>query len=1157
MKETTGNRAIIGGPGITLVLAGPSNESVRTATDGAMEALLAQGMRVARVLPDARRATQTAKRLAAAGSPLLGTPVTTLDEWALERWALFGDGRTPAFSAERRALVLQAIGEARPRTSHLPADSRGIVGCVESMVRTATGTLAFDRGVALDTERLSEAQLELLDICHIYARLLSEHGLVERSAALASLPDTMGDAGWSHLLLEDVSELGAVQESLIAAAARHEGATLVIRWREQSEDDAARAEMAQLVARANGSAASCDDALAPDESAGTTATAAAHDAASGSLAGAGHDGAAAMSDDARAALGELLERLHPAYAKLRGLVEGLVGRQGLSVRLVRAEEPPSTASVPRAAAPKTSTEPVAPSPELAALRHALFQPSSAPTVVPTGTVRFVLPAGRYARSEALAREIVRLRGTGIAPRDIVIACADPLALADALSGRLACADIACVAAGIEPLALTNAGRALAGLVRLVETEALASPEASAPDLVPLASDLALNPLLGVSDKEAHKQAHVLDAAWRANRLASASDLLAGLAGASAVARSAIAALRSGSVSDAVSALVRASKKQGVLSQADLLRDEPGLASLAHRVSVATELAGPIPVSSDAIARLMDGASVRTSRLSVPPNSLDAMREATVLKQNPNAVRLMRLRDVAGQDARAVIACDLTADDYPFSDRSDAASALLGKLGLPAPARATDELRWEFMAALEAATEAFVLERPLCDERAEPLRPSALYEETVDCYRTDITAQDDLDKRTGLPLAAWSAAEAPQAGEDAAVAPAIGEEEFAQLASPVGALDRAVLPMAAAQLLLADKDSAALLARDDLVLSPSSLELYLSCPARWFFERRLPTDAPDAAFDPLARGRFCHRVLQLFHTRLATDAGMARISADAREGSDALREADALLDACFDEARAESLAAARGTGPQDNLTLVAATPLEEQVFASIRRDLHDCIRRDALLPAAYVPLHHEWKFGDPVDRASGEPTGQADVPYAGVRLHGTIDRVDVDGEGHALVIDYKGGLGAGYELPRPKRGEEELPEGTDPLLPLHSQALMYATALMRGSDREQLTPRGALYLSYAKPLVKGFADPEAFAPGGAALLPERGGALSQDVLVQPLPDGQSGFLALLAHVEDVATEAVCRMRDGDIEPRPRFGALSCDTCPLTSCPKRVR
>lgn len=1122
------------------MVAAGSMAQVREAAGAAMGALRARGVRVARVLPDTRRATQVAKRLAGEGVSLLGTPVTTLDGWALERWALFGDGRTPAFSAERRALVLQAIDEARPRTTHLPTDARGIVSCVESMVRTATGTLAFDQGVVLDTERLSEAQSELLDICHVYARLLAKHGLIERSAALASLPDAMGDAGWSHLLLEDVSELGAVQESLVAEAARHEGVTLVVRWHERNEGDAARAEMARLVARVN-------------------------------------EG----GNDARVALDELLGRLHPSYAKVRGLVEGLVERQGLAVRLVRADELAGAmgagreanpakvdSTIPDAASPsETTAGPTAPRSELAALRHALFQPSTAPTVVPTGAVRFVLPAGRYARSEALACELIRLRGSGIAPRDIVLACADPLAMADELAGRLACADIACVASGIEPLALSNAGRALTGLVRLVEAEARTADTPASEELVALAGDLALNPLLGLSPKDAHKAAHALDASWRANRLASATDLLRGLAGASATASTAIKSLRTGDLAGAVAVLYRHSKRQAgpagdARAAADRLRDEPGLASLAHRVSVAAELSGPLPVSSDVVARLIDGASVRASRLTVPPNSLDAMREAAVLKSNPNAVCIVRLGDVAGKSARAVVICDLTANAYPFSERSDAASSLLGKLGLPAPARATDELRWQLATALEAASEVVVLERPLSDERAEPLRPSALFEEIVDCYRDDITAQDDLDAQTGLPLEAWTRPQAPGqpplADLSAVLAPALGEEEFAALVSPVGALDRALTEVPAPQLLLRDDGSSTLLTREDLVMSPSGLELYLRCPARWFFERRLPSNGLDAAFDPLARGTFCHAVLQRFHERFADATGLARIPYGASpDDAEVFAEPDRLLDACFDEVRDRARACARSGSDEAGNALVAASPLEEQALENIRQELRACIRRDALIPPAYVPCHHEWKFGDSLDAHADEPASRPSVPYAGIRLNGIIDRVDVDGQGHALVIDYKGGLGSGYELPRPKKGEDELPEGTDPLLPLHSQALMYATALMRDVEGERLTPTGALYLSYAQNAIRGFVDPGAFAPASAMLLPEKGDPLSQGVLVQPEPNGSSGLLALLAHAEDVAAKAVGRLRDGDIEPSPRFGTASCDRCPLTTCPKRVK
>ena len=125
----------------------------------------------------------------------------------------------------------------------------------------------------------------------------------------------------------------------------------------------------------------------------------------------------------------------------------------------------------------------------------------------------------------------------------------------------------------------------------------------------------------------------------------------------------------------------------------------------------------------------------------------------MLSINPDAVWIVTLPEAQGLQARALVMCDLTANSYPLSESPSAADALLESLGLQARPDATDALRWQLMAALDATSDVLVLERPLADENARALRPSALLEELVDCYRADVTSSDDLSRSTACPSAA--------------------------------------------------------------------------------------------------------------------------------------------------------------------------------------------------------------------------------------------------------------------------------------------------------------------------------------------------------------------------------------------------------------------
>ena len=67
-----------------------------------------------------------------------------------------------------------------------------------------------------------------------------------------------------------------------------------------------------------------------------------------------------------------------------------------------------------------------------------------------------------------------------------------------------------------------------------------------------------------------------------------------------------------------------------------------------------------------------------------------------------------------------------------------------------------------------------------------------------------------------------------------------------------------------------------------------------------------------------------------------------------------------------------------------------------------------------MPEGFVPQTSEFEFGQ---------DSQTPVTFGGVRIRGSIDRLDVNPEDNAvLVVDYKGGLQKGHGPVLPKTSE---------------------------------------------------------------------------------------------------------------------------------------
>ncbi len=1026
-----------------------------------VQKMLRQGRRVAWIVPSRNIALAVKQHLADAGKGLAGVEVATLDTWAGGRWALYGDGRAPIGNLQRRLLVKKALEQGDWSSRSLC--STGMVSSLASIVRVGAGLDAFENACAQGMPapagtQLTPAQLELLQAAKAYFALAQSHGLIEPGSAMRKLAVCTPEAGWPHLVIDGCWNLEGAALALVGEACTHAGVTLV-----GCLEDNATFEAERHVAKQ---------------------------------------------------------------------IEGLATEAGVEVTFRAGADLLATAGASLDSAR---------SPELIQLTNTLFSEGDPTHVTATGALRACLPAGRYAEGELLARQIGQLvHVDGIAARDIVVVAHDPLETARALGGPLsehAPRGIALAVCGAEKLALSHASAFVLAWMRLLEAEKIRTDE-PAPDLRAQVSDLARNPYMHIPLAEALK----LDRDWRGLRMTSAHDFAQALRAqltvqdqdgqdeatpadpdgtASAATTPAdphgAAADTEGMATpkdlDSVLALLEARLPQPLSPQDQFER--ACAKALVHAIETWRELMESAP-SADDLAWLFECISAPVGWVNVPTSDIGAQKQARVLQANPNAVRVVRPSEADALEAHAVILCDLTANVYPLRERVDAKTSLWQALGIVSGPGQIAQLRRTFRSCIEAARDVMVVERVLADEEAKPLRPCALLEELVDCYRDDPSDIDGLDRTTGLPIS----------GDINAMG--MGEETFAQLASPV-TYAPALVRCDPAAFELADPALGASFASPDTLWSPSSLEALINCPLRWLHERKLPSDDLDIPFgDPRSRGTFCHLVLERFHDLLGQRTGIARITADTP------RE---VWTDVFDE----SFQYACDAQPQAERPLIPITELEKARLRDYRYRLVKCLERERFMPEGFVPTYNEWKFG-------GE---SGTVTFGGVRIYGIIDRIDLNPQTNSvLVVDYKGSLHKGHKPVQPKKTDDL--STLDPL-PQHSQIIMYMAAVQQLMPERNLA--GGLYVSYKKPECAGFLN-----MAHSGLVPEERGFYLQRKYCVPFEgiDGTPGVELVMARVEQAAAEAIAELREGRVVARPRFEKDSCSYCPLAgSCPREAK
>lgn len=756
----------------------------------------------------------------------------------------------------------------------------------------------------------------------------------------------------------------------------------------------------------------------------------------------------------------------------------------------------------------------------------LDEDAGAPAIAPKSVVRpaFVEVAGPHARARVYAdvidkmvkaRKESKVNDAASAPVDLVrvlVVSARAPQLFGELAARLAARHVAAETAEFTAFSQSIAGRQFTALANLIERmkaadEGMASKTEWWP--APELTDWIYSPLSGADAVNAR----TFDKNMRLSRsktTAGVKSLLQSVQGQVRGARKAASEENWFKnvpcvVSDVFQALWRdkpVTALKAMLAVAEALPDRAlgGLdgqarrqaetALLRHAIDILMNDARALDVSQAATVPVLDG--IRTK---VDKRSTAYDYETYEVDRAPRAqVRFASLADAAALrpgSYDAVLFADVDLDSYPLSHEEGPLATLaasLGREGVTLEPAAL--LRVRFGRAMQAAR-----------------GPVALARVTHDCQA-----------RECYPAAVWTELRAHAEAAGAAKPTRVGEGDIVRDFDPAAGegLKRERVTCEAPQHLSAEAVPYLVLRRRDgegedaplvpRLTSASQIEAYSTCPLCWFVSYRVKPQSIDAGFGNMEKGNFVHDVLEHLHARLPQE-GMERVTPMN------LPRAKELLHEVFAETLAEH-AGKRGTeGP-----LVPLSPVEERQVAEILPQLEGVLAYESEALAPFAPRYLEFAFNE------------LQVEYAGWPLGGRIDRVDVDAENRAVVIDYKHRSGVEeFKLADPTVRDEESGEAPidDPRwLPPHTQTLIYAQAMRRALG---LDTRAALYFSTkgGKPALRGAASAE--------LLEEERGDGRIPGLKKGFPGegGNMDFDALLDRVEASIAERLRELEAGDV------------------------
>lgn len=806
----------------------------------------------------------------------------------------------------------------------------------------------------------------------------------------------------------------------------------------------------------------------------------------------------------------------------------------------------------------TGLAPAAKSQELNDLFARVFRATEGNEVTPSGAVTFLSPLGQLAEAESISRYISQCVESG--SKSFVVYTSNPQKVWDALSQKLAAKGIAAHYKRSVRIQDSLAGRAFASLIdayvtlnERAELEKNIDYQASEHQMGDMSwwpprtlTDYLISPISGIGVE----RAWMLDKSWRGNRTLYATRVLETLSKAAMSSRlcaETIKSLELGRIGSAaqriieyLSAETSDEQPESAQSKETLLQNQESLKVMSKIVSSAQEL--------------------HEAGLKLTPQTLksfiDLCKDQAVMMPVSNGIE---------SDIQVLIAPVIQA--HSFEPHMFDTVIFQGMDTLNFGVKASDGALQEFIrhasktpkvsefaryqrdfyAALITASTSVAFEKV---EQKDVFNAVALSEVKA-CYPKDYA------KKTGVARGEEEVLVnlLPQAADPERVAelPTIESGEIDPKLKNIVVLPRHLMRETLEQ----ELQGLIEVSREGLpLLSASQIETYLECPYKWFTQRRIKISQVDTDFAPMQMGTFIHRVLELTHATLLAEAlgcDVAEVDSavepmllqdvdGSRITSDNLDHAKQVLDICFAQVWDEQF---NNINRASSNELIPHSIQERKQVENIRKELKNLLEFEASHFIGYQPRFFELRFG----------REENVVEYAGAQFTGSIDRVDVNAHGQALIIDYKHKGTNDLKAYSAKLSLDS--ELSKEILPRHVQSAIYAQIMRKQLTKYELEPVAAIYLG-----TKEQKDKPSFALAGMAteaatehiwnIHPENKKLRDQAVMV--VSQNSAEFADYLDAWENLIAQKVQAMLSGDVRANP-CDKDACKYCPVKLCDKR--
>jgi ATP-dependent helicase/DNAse subunit B len=587
----------------------------------------------------------------------------------------------------------------------------------------------------------------------------------------------------------------------------------------------------------------------------------------------------------------------------------------------------------------------------AALHHverSLFAPD--PERIDPGPAITLLEAGgERAEAELVGERILELLRAGIPGDEIVVVYRSPARVAALLRRVFTQYGIALAGAAAVPFGHTPLGRALLGAARCA---LLDQEEARAQDLL----DYLRSPGL----LERPEVADGLEAEIRRAGLRTAAQARERLGWELGELDSLAAASDPGAELCRLAGRLFAAPYRGAAPTLDRSQelDARALGELQRALEELRELS-LAPVRGELIELL--------ARLPVPAGATTGPGE--VLLAQPEEIRARRFS--------VVFACGLQEGEFPrparpepfLSDERRWELAAASGLRLRPREDSLAAERYLFYAVLSRATDRIFLSYRSSDEEGNLALASPFIADVAELLDP---GWPDRRERRLLADVVWDPDRAPTARERERSLAARGAAAAGEEPDPVRSLGAGALARV----------------RHSQILSAGALETYGDCPVKWLVERELQPEPLTPEPEPITRGNLMHDTLE----RLIRELGGPLTPSSLHRAREIL----------------ERLLAELASGPGSQLAPGSPEVVRAGGLRAIEADLRRYLEHEAAASAGWRPFGVELKFGFDGGEDESLPALALGEGPERVLVRGMIDRVDVDGAGHALVRDYKSG-----------------------------------------------------------------------------------------------------------------------------------------------------